>query len=121
MNAPELVDKLSRAFDPDALKSRNDERAQQSFQTTQIFTMSQQLRDAQATIEALRTQMTIVQNHVHDVERARDCAEMRLEMRGDGFAGPSKPVCRSQFKGRSDVQHVDGKVRCEQTYPDGGA
>ncbi|KAF7371594.1 hypothetical protein MVEN_00014800 [Mycena venus] len=121
MNAPELVDKLSRAFDPAALQSRNDERAQQSFQTTQIFTLSQQLRDAQATIEALRTQITTMQNHINDVERARERAEMRLEMRRGGYAGPSKPLWRSQFKGRSDVERNDGKVRCEQVYPDGGA
>ncbi|KAJ7305523.1 hypothetical protein DFH08DRAFT_825024 [Mycena albidolilacea] len=93
MNAPELVDKLSQAFDPAALQSQNDEHAKQLFQTTQIFTLSQQLRDAQATIEALRTQMTIMQNHIHNVERARDHAEMRLEMRRGGYPGPSKP-CR---------------------------
>ncbi|KAJ7325830.1 hypothetical protein DFH08DRAFT_710935, partial [Mycena albidolilacea] len=121
MNAPELVDKLSRAFDPAALQSRNDERAKQSFQTTQIFTLLQQLRDTQATIEALRTQMTIMQNHIHDVERARDRAEMRLEMRRGGYPGPSKPRRHSQFKGRSDVERSNRKVRCEQVYPDGGA
>ncbi|KAF7372569.1 hypothetical protein MVEN_00119500 [Mycena venus] len=121
MNAPELVDKLSRAFDPDALKSRNDEHAQQSFQTTQFFTLLQQLRDAQTTIEALRTQISVLQNHSHDVERARDRAEIRLEMRGGGYAGHTKPVYCSQFKGRSDVQRDNGQVRCEQVYPDGGA
>ncbi|KAF8150286.1 hypothetical protein K438DRAFT_1865897 [Mycena galopus ATCC 62051] len=118
MNAPELVDKLSRAFDPEALKSRNDEHAQQSFQTTQIFTLSQQLRDAQATIEALCTQMTIMQNHTHVVECAHNRAEMRLEMHGDGVAGPSKPVHCSQFKGRSDVQRVDGHVHYPSTNGD---
>jgi hypothetical protein len=65
--------------------------------------------------------MTIMQNHIHNVERARDRVEMRLEMRRGGYAGPSKPLRRSQFKGRSDVERSNGKVRCEQVYPDGGA
>jgi hypothetical protein len=65
----------------------------------------------------LRTQMTIMQNHIHDVEHSHDHAEMRLEM----CWGPSKPLRCSQFKGRSDVERSNGKVCCEQVYPDRGA
>ncbi|KAJ7677171.1 hypothetical protein B0H17DRAFT_1139816 [Mycena rosella] len=110
MNAPDLVNKLSHAFDPDALKSRDDERSQRSFQTTQIFTISQQLRDAQATIESLRNQITTMQTRTHDVERARDRAELKLDMIQD----------TRRVHVRSDYR-VNKKIRCEELYPDGGA
>jgi hypothetical protein len=123
MNAPDLVNKLSHAFDPEAQKARDAERSQRSFQTTQMFSLTQQLRDAQAANESLRNQITIMQNHTHDVERARDRAELRLEMveAANGFGGGSRAPNQSRFKGRSDVVRRDGKIRCEILYRDGGA
>ncbi|KAJ7702286.1 hypothetical protein B0H17DRAFT_1127849 [Mycena rosella] len=88
----------------------DDERSQRSLQSTQIFTISQQLRDAQATIESLRNQITMMQTHTHAVERAHDCAELKLDMVQD---------TRRVFV-RSDYG-IDKKIRCEELYPDGGA
>ncbi|KAJ7258322.1 hypothetical protein C8J57DRAFT_1472431 [Mycena rebaudengoi] len=89
MNAPDLVNKLSHAFDPEAQKARDAERSQRSFQATQMLSLTQQLCDAQAANEGLRNQITIMQGHTHDVERACDRAELRLEMvegaNGRGF------------------------------------
>ncbi|KAJ7491587.1 hypothetical protein B0H11DRAFT_2228752 [Mycena galericulata] len=113
MNAPELVNKLSQAFDPDTLKSRDDACSERSFQSAQLFTISQQLRDAQGTIESLRTQINALQQHTHDIERACDRAEFKLEMLQNG--GESRRV-----RVRSDTR-VNGKIRCEELYPDGGA
>jgi hypothetical protein len=120
MNAPDLVNKLTHAFDPEAQKARDAERSQRSFQATQMLSLTQQLRDAQAANEGLRNQITIMQGHTHDVERARDRAELRLEM-VEGASGRGFGANQSQFKGRSDVVRRDGKIRCEIFYRDGGA
>lgn len=123
MNAPELVNKLSQAFDPDTLRSRDDERAQRSFQSTQMFTMSQQLRDAHAAIENLRNQITTMQNHTHDVERARDRAEWKLEtfQLGAGQETRGRASKHTNLKEHPDIVRVNGAVHCERIYPDGGA
>ncbi|KAJ7091997.1 hypothetical protein B0H15DRAFT_777771, partial [Mycena belliarum] len=112
MNAPELVNKLSHAFDPDTQRARDEERSQRSFQSAQIFAMSQQLRDAQAIIETLR-------NRAHDAERARDRAELRLEL-AEGRGHRSKSERRSKKVDQPDLIRVNGKVRCETVYPEGG-
>ncbi|KAJ6553569.1 hypothetical protein DFH09DRAFT_1085684 [Mycena vulgaris] len=124
MNTPELVNKLANAFDPDVQKSRDQERSERSFQTTQIITMSQQLRDAQATNESLRNQMATIQTRAHDTERALDRAEMLLKMYTGDFAPKQRRKSspkRSRYADHPDIVRVNGKVRCEVTYPDGGA
>ncbi|KAJ7112688.1 hypothetical protein C8R44DRAFT_882442 [Mycena epipterygia] len=100
------------AFDPNTPKSRDDERSQRSFQNTQIFTISQQLRDAQGTIESLSNQITVMQNHTQDVERAHDRAEFKIEM--------LQGVETCWVHVRPDAC-VNGKIHCEVLYPDGGA
>ncbi|KAJ7616452.1 hypothetical protein FB45DRAFT_719031, partial [Roridomyces roridus] len=106
-SAPDLVKQLAKTFDPDAQRARDKERAERSFQTTQFFALSQQMRDAQSTIDSLRTQL-------HESERARDRAEFKLDMMGDReprvYARPSG----TKGAGRS-------KSRCEIIYPEGGA
>ncbi|KAJ7440630.1 hypothetical protein B0H11DRAFT_2352418 [Mycena galericulata] len=122
MNAPELVNKLAQAFDPEVQKSRDDDRTQRSFQNTQIFTLSQQLRDTQATVESLRNQITVMQNRTHDVERARDRAEFMLEVYEGRVSGHVKQERRMQrYRDHPDIVPVNSSARCETIYPDGGA
>ncbi|KAJ7016032.1 hypothetical protein C8F04DRAFT_1283100 [Mycena alexandri] len=78
--APDLVDKLSRAFDPDTLRAREEERARRSEQSSQVFLLSQQLRDAHAVSERLHNDLSIMQQHLHDAERERDVAQLELKM-----------------------------------------
>ncbi|KAJ7437212.1 hypothetical protein B0H11DRAFT_2255560 [Mycena galericulata] len=124
----DLANKLAHALDPDVQKARDDSRAQRTFENTQILTLTQQLRDAQAVTEGLRSQLTILQNHVHDLERARDRAEMRLEVlqmsnSGDGTRGRSRRRNRALRSHKRDtgIQRVGKKIRCETLYPEGGA
>ncbi|KAF8175938.1 hypothetical protein K438DRAFT_1847299 [Mycena galopus ATCC 62051] len=114
LNAPELVNTLAKAFDPEAQQSRDDERSQRSFQTTQFFSLSQQLRDAHAATESLRNQLIAMQSRMYDVERARDRAEWKLEMYGSGS--------RAKYIAEEcpDLVRVGGKIRSERVYPDGG-
>ncbi|KAJ6559914.1 hypothetical protein B0H19DRAFT_1146063 [Mycena capillaripes] len=123
MNAPELVTKLAKTFDPDAQQSREEERSQRSFQSTQLLTLTQQLRDAQTANDGLR-------NELASVRRACDRAEFKLEMYGHSFAGGgvvAKPKRRRSSRSRyiadnyPDLIRHGGKIRCERVYPDGGA
>ncbi|KAJ7349864.1 hypothetical protein DFH08DRAFT_958811 [Mycena albidolilacea] len=122
MNAPELVTKLAKTFDPDTQQSQEEERSQRSFQTTQLFTLTQQLRDAQTANDGLR-------NELASMRRACDHAELKLEMYEHGFAGGdvAKPKPRRSSRSRyiaenyPDLVRRGGKIRCEQIYPDGGA
>ncbi|KAJ6483466.1 hypothetical protein DFH09DRAFT_1340467 [Mycena vulgaris] len=118
MNAPELVSTLAKAFDPAAQKTRDDERAQRSFQSTHILTLSQQIRDQNAVIEGLRTQLTAAQSHVHDVERARDRAELANQFYNNGFAAPAPRPQRSRRSAYPDFVRVDGKIRYDGSSDD---
>ncbi|KAF7371864.1 hypothetical protein MVEN_00043400 [Mycena venus] len=108
MNAPELVNKLSQAFDPAVLKSRDDERSLRSFQTTQFLALNQQLCDAQAATESLRNELATVQ-------RAHDRAELKLELHQPSFAGftTSGPRSRARYIADEypDLVRVGGKIR----------
>jgi hypothetical protein len=117
----ELVHTLSKAFDPATQRSREEDRASRTIQTTQLFTMSQQLRDANATIESLWGEVTRLRDRFHDADRARDRAELKLE-----FMGMNPPVSerrRHPFPNRRHlpgVVRVRGKIKSEEIFPEGG-
>ncbi|KAJ7277227.1 hypothetical protein C8J57DRAFT_1222969 [Mycena rebaudengoi] len=104
----DLANKLAHAFDPAVQQARDD-----------------QLRDSQAVVESLRTQNTILQNHVHELEHACDRAEVKLELlnlnNGSNAQGRSRPRPYKSHKRVSDIERVRGKIRCETKYPGGGA
>ncbi|KAF8142345.1 hypothetical protein K438DRAFT_1878227 [Mycena galopus ATCC 62051] len=121
VNAPDLVNTISKVFDPEAQKTCETDRAQRSFQTTHLFSLTQQLRDAQTANENLRNQITTMQTRVHDVERARDRAEMKLEMVQVSSASGSVDHRRSRsavYKDYPDLVRVNGKVRNASTDDD---
>ncbi|KAJ7702892.1 hypothetical protein B0H16DRAFT_1639370 [Mycena metata] len=88
---------LSAVFDPEAQRSRNDARTHCSSENTQILTLTQQVRDAQALSESLQAQNTVLQGHLHDVERQLDRVTMRANIiaefaqHGDQFSQRSEP------------------------------
>lgn len=118
-NGLDLLGNISQAFDPEAQRSRDAERANRSLQNTQFLTLSQQLRDAQHATESVRNQLADVQSRLQDAERARDRAEFRLEMLQMSGA---KSVNHSR-RGNHSARHRNspkGKHRCEEVYLDGG-
>lgn len=123
VSAPELVNKLAKAFDPEAQQARDADRSQRSFQNTQLLAVNQQLRDAQATNESLRTQLMAAQTHAHDTERARDRAEMMLAMYERGLGGGKKRRSHARYVAEEypDLEWAEGKIRSERIYGDGGA
>ncbi|KAJ6514862.1 hypothetical protein C8R47DRAFT_1275605 [Mycena vitilis] len=133
----DLANQLANAFDPAAQQGRDEARSQRAFENTQMLTVAQQLRDLQGVTESLRSQNSVLQNHIHDLERARDRSELKLELlqmtKGDdrergrshrpSRRRPSPPPSRlhRSHKHTSGIDRVNGKIRCEQQYPDGGA
>ncbi|KAJ7327633.1 hypothetical protein DFH08DRAFT_333861 [Mycena albidolilacea] len=144
----DLANKFGNLFDPAAQKARDEARSQRTFENTQIVTLSQQLRDERALSENLRAQVSTLRDNFHNAERARERAEMRLEMQ-DFAAGRGRPPCRSRSRSphpsrslrparsphrprrvrpagyRSHkrvpgIDRVDGKIRVEQRFPEGG-
>jgi hypothetical protein len=111
--------KLANTFDPEIQRSMHEERSQRSFQTTQLVTLTQQLRDAQAATEALR-------NRLAEVERARDRAELKLEFLSPapftGFGGNGGQSSRARYIAEEcpDLVRRGGKIRCERLFPEGG-
>ncbi|CAA7263431.1 unnamed protein product [Cyclocybe aegerita] len=97
-NNVDLIGKLANAFDPSVQQARDEERAQCSFQASQMFTLSQQLRDANLTIESLRSQLSTLQTQVHEAQRARDRAELQLQLIEEG-SRQSRPFRRSRHNG----------------------
>ncbi|KAJ7790771.1 hypothetical protein B0H14DRAFT_3891015 [Mycena olivaceomarginata] len=116
-----LMERLVGALDPAALKSRDDSRDQRSSDNTQFFAISQQLRDSQALSERLR-------NEIRELERDRDRAEFDLQLMQ--FTHPSHGRGRSHRRTRRvtsshkrvpGIERVDGKIRVETRFPEGGA
>ncbi|KIM38905.1 hypothetical protein M413DRAFT_239152 [Hebeloma cylindrosporum] len=122
----ELVSKIAQALDPEAQRIRDEERANRSFQNTQVFTVSQQLRDAQATIEALRTELNTTRDRLHAVDRIRDRLDLELnfERRLSALGGKREPLhspsSRKNHKYEPDLMRVRGKVRHDEHFPEGG-
>ncbi|KAJ6481421.1 hypothetical protein C8R47DRAFT_1283736 [Mycena vitilis] len=135
----DLANQLASAFDPAAQQGRDDARSQRAFENTQMLTVAQQLRDLQGVTESLRSQNSVLQNHIHDLERARDRSELKLELlqmtKGDDrergrsrrpshsarHPSPLPPRFHRSHKRTPGIDRVNGKIRCEQQYPDGGA
>ncbi|KAJ7767216.1 hypothetical protein B0H16DRAFT_1789237 [Mycena metata] len=121
LNAPELVGHLAKAFDPEVQQARDEERSQRSFQLAQFNSISAQLCDAQAATESLCTQLLSMQNRSHEVERARDLAEFKLQLleQRTVVSQPQpqpQPQPRQSRQGWYEEHHpdlirVDGKVR----------
>ncbi|KAJ7222883.1 hypothetical protein C8J57DRAFT_1148546 [Mycena rebaudengoi] len=115
----DLANKLAHAFDPAVQQARDDVRSQRTLENTHLVTVSQQLRDSQAVVESLRTQNTILQNHVHELEPACDRAELKLELlnlnNGSNARGRSRPRPYKSHKRVSDIERVRGKIRYPST------
>jgi len=123
----ELVGKIAQALDPEAQHVRNEERANRSFQNTQVFTLSANLRDAQARIETLRSELNDTRDRLHKVERIRDRLDMELNferrmsaMSGVKWEALHSPHSRKNHKYLPDVVRVRGKVRHDEYFPEGG-
>ncbi|KAJ7806031.1 hypothetical protein B0H14DRAFT_3153066 [Mycena olivaceomarginata] len=95
--------------------------APRSSDNTQFFAISQQLRDSQALSERLR-------NEIRELERDRDRAEFDLKLmqfthpsHGRGRSHRRTRRVTSSHKRAPGIERVDGKIRVETRFPEGGA
>ena len=125
----EIVSKIAQALDQEAQCVLNEEHANQSFQNTQVFTISQQLCDAHAVIEPLHAEINTVQDHLHTVKRIQDCLDMELNferhLSGMGKKWGSHGLCHSpssqkNHKYNPDLIRVHGKICHDKYFPEGG-
>jgi len=115
----DLVHKIAQSLDPEAQRLRDEERSNRALQNTQVLILSQQLRDANATIESLRTDNTNLRDRLNKVERMRDRLDLELNW--------ARKIPRSTRRERPydrkhdpDLVRVKGKIRNTEYFPDGG-
>jgi hypothetical protein len=130
----ELIQNLNKAFDPSTQRARDEDRARHALDHAHYVSLSHQLRDSQATIEALRNQISELQTRAHASETARERAELRMEMmeltltgqrrsargfRPQAFSTP--PYRRQQIQPAPPDRRnrVKTKRRYEEMHPDG--
>jgi len=137
----ELITKLSDAFDPAVQQARDEECANCSFQSVQMMTLSQQLRDANSNIENLHQQITSLQAQVYEAEWRCNLAELKLEMTEHSqnqqfpalghHRNEHKPCHQNKHKPhrrrlhhspatKRELVRVNGKTRCVEHFPEGG-
>lgn len=111
--ASELLTRISRAFDPAVQEARDEQCANRSIANTQLLTQAQQLRDANAVTEQLRTQLYDLRSKLYSVEREHNLSQLRAEMMQ--MHGPApKPAPRH-------ARHQHRPKQPNYTYyPDGG-
>ena len=122
-HAMELTQKLSDALDPQTQRLRDEDRAVHSLQTTQIFTISQQLRDSNAVSDTLRRENTELREHLDRISRHRDRLDMELnlERRMSSLTSKAHDLPRRlEHKYDPTLRRVKGKIRHDEYFSDGG-
>lgn len=124
-----LLASISNVLDPDTRRARNEEHSVNALQTSQIFTLTSQLREAQRVADDLRNQLMEADRQRNAAERRADRAElfeMMTERRGAQVVSrknlsPRFPP-RVGPRRRSPVHSQPRKRRYRQeiTYADGG-
>ena len=124
-NGQSLLANISQVLDPSTRCAHAEQQSVNTLQTSQIFTLSSQLRESQRQVEALRNQLADAERRCHNAERRADCAEM-MEMitksRGRSVTArhPLSPGCpprvgrpprggwRTRRHFRQEIHYADG-------------
>jgi len=107
----QLLSNISKVLDPSLQATREEERANRSLQATQLLTLSNQLRDAQAQLETLR-------NRLMDSDRARLTAERRADR--SELREMFQRERRREIYSPQNLPRRGRLRRQEVQYPDGG-
>jgi hypothetical protein len=105
----DLLTTISASLDPHLQAVRDEERSARAIQSTQVLSLTTQLRDAHGTINKLHDKLAQVERERADSERRADRFEMQLEM--TKFMQGSRNHSGHQQQER---------VRRETVYRDGG-
>jgi hypothetical protein len=99
----EFMKTISSALDPGLQAAMTNDRMTRSIQNTQILTLTNQIRDAQSTIELLRNRVSEVERERNSAERKADKAEMLVLLQGGSQAIQHPRPRRCQ-----DLKYADG-------------
>lgn len=105
----ELLTTISASLDPCLQAARDDKRTARTLQSTQVMSLSNQLRDAHMTINSLHDQLLQAEHEHSNAERHADRFEMQLQM---------AQVLHGQDRHPSQPARY---VQRETRYTDGGA
>lgn len=81
-----LLGHLSDALDPASQAARQEERSARTFQASQLFSVTAQLREPQSLVETLRTRLADSDRERHGAERRADKADMMAMFAGQQAA-----------------------------------
>lgn len=114
-----LLSTLSGALDPAAQAARQEERAARTFQTSQLFALTAQLRESQNLVESLRTRLAESDRDRNAAERRADKAEMMAMF--SGRQAPQPPSNPPRWANLPSANRTPSRpVRHDVYYSDGG-
>ena len=76
----DILDKISRTFDPDVQSRREADRASSMFQTQQLILLQSQIRDLNNTILSLCNQLDDSERRRNDADRRADCLQNQIDI-----------------------------------------
>lgn len=114
-----LLATLSGALDPATQAARQEERAAHTFQTSQLFSVSAQLREAQNLVESLRTRLSESERERNAAERRADKVEMLAML--SGRQAEQTPLYPPRWANLPSATRTPSRsVRHDVYYADGG-
>lgn len=119
----DLLANISNALDPSFRQARNEEHSIHALQSSQIFTLSSQLREAQRLADELRNQLMEADRQRNAAERRADRAEL-LGIVNGSHHGDSPSLASSGIRARRTPRNCSDThnhlVRQDIIYSDGG-
>lgn len=119
-NGQALLANISKVLDPNTRRAHAEEQSVSTLQTSQIFTLSSQLRESHRQVEALRNQLADAERRCNNADRRADRAEL-MEMITESRGRQPGPHCppRGGFRIRGSLR-TRRHFRQEIYYADGG-
>jgi hypothetical protein len=99
---------VSSVLDPAAQAQRHEDRSSRAIQTSQIFTLTSQLRESQALVESLRNRLSESDRDRNNAERRADRVEMMSMLSSSRREREASPPRRRDRRQRQEVYYADG-------------
>jgi hypothetical protein len=99
---------ISSVLDPAAQAQRHEDQSSRAIQTSQIFTLTSQLRESQALVESLRNRLSESDRDRNNAERHADRVEMMSMLSSSRREREASPPHRRDRRQRQEVYYADG-------------
>lgn len=124
----DILDRISKTFDPEVQSRRDADRASSMFQTQQLILLQSQIRDLNSTIFSLRRQLDVAERHRVNADRRADrlqnqidinSAVTRAHRRRSTSARVARPTTPISVSSTPESTPDHGR-RYQATFRDGG-